>query len=184
MTRANIVKSVFKFTPLLFVLLNLVGCVSSGVTRNASPITVRKPFALDFIYVETSSSLADLEAEKRMLNDRIISGLRESQLFKGVSGDKTDVNPGSGIEIHADIKEIKKVSEDRRLWAGALAGKARVSVKVTASDLNAGNPMETFEVEGESSGGSALAGNTEEAMVRAAEQVVREVIKINALTAQ
>ena len=70
---AKTMKSVIKFTALLPVLFILAGCASSGMVHNASPITAKKP-DLDVIFVKTSSSLGGLEAEKLMLNDRIVSG--------------------------------------------------------------------------------------------------------------
>jgi hypothetical protein len=161
----------------------VAGCASSGAVRNASPITA-KPFDLDLVWVKTFSSLNDLEPEKRTLNDAIVSGLRETQLFKEVSGDKAELGTGSGITIDADVREIKKISKNERLWAGAMAGKARIRIHVTVCNLNSGNQIETFEAEGESSGGSALAGTTDEAIYRAAGVVVGEVLKINSQTAQ
>ena len=82
------------------------------------------------------------------------------------------------------VKEIKKVSRSEREWAGALAGRAWILVEATVSDLNSGKLIETFAAEGESSGGSNLAGTTEEAIQRAAEQVVAQVIKISRQTRQ
>jgi hypothetical protein len=177
-------KSLIKFTTLLLLLLTLVGCVSSGLVHGASPITAHKPLDLDLIFVKTSSSLGDLEVEQRTLSDSVVSGLRETGLFKAVSANKAEVDSGSGITINADIIEIKEISKTRRLWAGAMAGRARVRVQVTVCDLNSGSQIETFEADGESSGGSALAGTTDEAIQRAAEAVVGEVLKINEQTAE
>ncbi len=181
---AIFMKKVFEMAAILFVLLTVVGCASTGLVKNASPITAGKPFELDYIYVETSSSMGGLEGEQKLLKDHIISGLNERQLFKGVSGNRADVSLGSGITIAAEIKAIKKVSNNARLWLGAMAGQARISVQVKLSDLNNGQVMQTFEVEGKSSGGSALAGATDEAIELAAEQVVGEVVGFNAQTAQ
>jgi hypothetical protein len=91
---------------------------------------------------------------------------------------------GSGITINADITEIRKVSKSKRLWEGAVAGRARIRVHVTVCDFNSGAQIETFETEGESSGGSALAGTTDEAIARAAGEVVVEILKINEQTAK
>ena len=173
-----------KFAILLLVLLSLAGCVSSGWIHNASPITCAKPFDLDLILVKATSSFGEVEAEKQMLGDAIASGLRDTQMFRQVSEDQAELGSGSGIMIEAHIIKIKKVSRNRRLWTGALAGRARIWVEVTVSDLNTGKPIETFETGGESSGGSALAGTTGEAIDRAAEGVVAEVLKINSETAE
>jgi hypothetical protein len=153
------------------------------VVKNASPVSTSTPVPLDFVLVETSTSLDNLETEKQLLNDMIITGLRETQVFGSVSGDKADAGSGGGIKVYADIKEIKKVSRSARVWVGALAGRARILVQVTVSDLNSGNQIQTFEVEG-ISGGSARAGTTDEAIQRAAQRVVAEMVKVSRQTSQ
>jgi hypothetical protein len=182
-SRTNTMR-IIKLTTLLLALLSIAGCASSGWVHNVSPITAQKPFDLDLILVKTTSSLEGLKVEKQMLNDRIVSGLRETGLFKNVSANKDELGTGNGIIIIAEIKAIRKVSKDKRLWAGAMAGRARILVEVTVSDINTGSQIETFEAEGESSGGSALAGITDEAIERAGTVVAAEVVKINAQTAE
>jgi len=169
---------------LVLVLVTLAGCASSGMVQHASPITAQKPFELDVILVTTSSSLKDVDAEKTMLKDALISDLRDTQMFQLVSENKAEVGTGSGIKIDAGITAIKKVSKTKRLWAGAMAGRARIQIRVLVTDLNSGGQIESFEAEGESSGGSALAGTTGEAIERAAGEAVREVLKINSQTAR
>jgi hypothetical protein len=171
-------KCVFNLAVILFVLLNLVGCASSsGVVKNDSPVLISKLVSLDFIFVESTSSVGNLETEKHLLGDLIVSGLKEKQSFTSVSGNKADVNSGSGIKVAADIKEINKVSDNARLWAGAWAGQARILVHVTVSDLSSGNQIEVFEAEGKS-GKSAFAGTTDEAIQLAAGQIVAKVVKL------
>ena len=175
-------KCVFNLAAILFALLNLVGCASpSGVVKNDSPVLISKLVSLDFIFVESTSSLGDLETEKHLLGDLIVSGLKEKQWFMSVSGNKADVNSGGGIKVAADIKEINKVSDNARSWAGALAGQARILVQVTVSDLSSGNQIEVFEAEGKS-GKSAFAGTTDEAIQLAAGQIVAEVVKLHTQT--
>jgi hypothetical protein len=176
-------KCALEFAAALLVLLALAGCASSGVIRNATPLAATKPVSLDFVLVETSTSLGDLENEKRLLNNLVITGLKEAGFFGSVSGNKADVNPGPGIKISAEIMEIQKVSDNARLWMGPLAGRARIVVQVTVTDLNSGNQIETFEAEGKS-GKSAAAGTTDEAIERAAEQVVAEMVEISSRTSQ
>ena len=171
-------KCVFNLAAILFVLLNLVGYASSsGVVKNDSPVLISKLVSMDSIFVESTSSLGDLETEKHLLGDLIVSGLKEKQWFMSVSGNKAGVNSGSGIKVAADIKEINKVSDNARSWAGALAGQARILVQVTVSDLSSGNQIEVFEAEGKS-GKSAFAGTTDEAIQLAAEQIVAKVVKL------
>ena len=168
----------FNLAVFLFVMLNLVGCASpSGTVKNASPVSFSNLVSLDVILVESTSSLRDMETEKHRLGDLIVSGLKETQSFKSVSGNKADVNSASGIKVAADIKEINKISDNARLWAGALAGQANILVQVTVSDLNSGNQIEVFEAEGKA-GKSAFAGTTDEAIQLAAEQIVAQVVKL------
>jgi hypothetical protein len=166
----------------LLVLLALAGCMSTGLIQHASPIMPGTPVSVDFALVETSSIIGDLEAEKHSLNDLIISDLRASGVFGEVDGEPAAAGATNGIKIKIVIKEIKKISRGQREWAGALAGRAQILVEATVSDLSSGKLIETFEAEGESSGGSNLAGTTEEAIQVAAEQVVAQVIKISRQT--
>ena len=176
-------KRALDFTALLFVLLGLLGCASSGRVRNATPILTSQPVSLDFVLVETSSSLNDLESEKRFLRESIITGLNERQIFGTVSGRKADVASGNGLKLKAEIREIKKVSDEARVWAGALAGRAQILIQVTVSDLISGKQIEAFEAEGKS-GKSAGAGTTNEAIQQAANQVVAEMVKISMQTSE
>ena len=174
----------FKPATVLFVLLILAGCAApSGTVRNASPVLTGQPVSLDHIFVESTSSLAGLAAEKNLLNDSIVTNLKETELFMTVGGKKADAISDNGIKVAADIRQIKKVSDNAREWAGALAGQACIVVHVTVSDLKSGDPIESFEVEGKS-GKSAFAGTTEAAIEKAAEQVAAEVVRLNARTGQ
>ena len=164
-------------------LLTFVGCTSSGVVRSASPVSTSAPVSLDFILVETSSALDNSEADRQLLNEAIITGLRETQVFGDVSGNKAEVNSSSGMKIQVDIQKIKRVSLDARVWFGALAGRAQILAQVTVSDLKSGNQIQSFETEGKS-GGSAMAGTTDEAIQRAAQRVVAEILKISRQTSQ
>jgi hypothetical protein len=173
-------KCAFNLAAILFVLLHVVGCASpSGAVKNDSPVLISKLVSMDFIFVESTSSLVGLETEKHQLGDLIVSGLREKQWFDNVSGNKADGNSSSGIKVTADIKEINKVSDNARIWAGALAGQARILIQVTVSDLGSGNQIEVFEVEGKS-GQSAYAGTTDEAIQQAVGRIVAKVVKLYA----
>ncbi len=177
-------KHSFHLAAVLFVLVNLAGCAtSSGVIKSTTPALINQPVSLDFILVSTTSAVGNSAAERNSLNDLIISGLRDTQLFTSVSENKADDRAREGIKVAVEIKEIKKVSDDARAWFGALAGRAQIEVQVTISDLNSGNQIEVFEAEGQS-GESPRAGTTDEAIQRAAGQVVAQVVRLNAQTSQ
>jgi hypothetical protein len=112
--------------------------------------------------------------------DSLISGLNESKMFASVSLTQTKTNTQNGINITADIKRLKKVSDEARVWSGALAGRASVTIHTTINDLKSGRLIAEFEVVGES-GKSAFAGTTGEAISRATGQMVKEVLRLNAL---
>jgi hypothetical protein len=165
---------------LVFLTLIFSGCASSSSqVKLPAPVIKSKPTSLDFIDVTTASSFKNLDAEKKLVNESIISGLRQRLLFSDISGNQTNQSSSKGIKVLAQIKEITEVSDNARVWYGGLAGRARILVHVTVSDLSSGRQIEVFEVEGES-GKSAFAGTTYEAIQRASEQVVAEVAKLNA----
>jgi hypothetical protein len=176
-------KGALQFSAALLVLLTLAGCASSGAVRNASPVATNQPVLFDYIWVETSSSPGGFESEKHSLKDSIITGLKVTGFFDGVSGNPPDAGSNGWIKIGADIKKIQQVSDKSRFWLGAFAGRARIVVQVKVTDLSSGNQLETFEVEGQS-GKSAWAGTTDEAIQRAAEQVVAEIVEIRSRTSQ
>jgi hypothetical protein len=160
-------------------LMMLAGCVSSGEIKNASPISSSVSITRDQALVETSSSVADPDGQAKLLNALIISGLQEAQKFGRVSGNKDAINPGGGIEINVEIKELFGVSDAARVLFGGLAGRADILVHVTVSDLKSGNQIEAFDAEGKSSAGTAMSGTTSQAVQRAADQVVAEIVKIS-----
>jgi hypothetical protein len=168
---------------ILFGLVILIGCASSGAIQHASPLATGTPVSIDFALVEISSAIGGLEIEKHQLDEFIVSDLRGHDIFDEVGDDPLAAGASTGIKIRVVIKEIRKVSRSEREWGGALAGRALILVEANVSDLSSGKRIETFEAQGESSGGSNLAGGTDEAIQRAAEQVVAQVIEISRQTA-
>lgn len=165
--------------------LALAGCAtSSHPVKLMKPVKTGNPASLDFnfILVAATNSPPDLRAEASLLQDSILSGLRETGVYPDV--EETNTNQfASGIKILAFIKHISKVSKESREWYGGLAGKADVVVQVTLSDLATGKPVELFEVEGQT-GASARAGTTDEAIQQAAAKIVTEVGRLNSQAAQ
>ena len=160
----------------------LAGCAAPTSSLNsAGPASITPNISLDSIQVETISSLPDLEHEKRILSDAIISGLNETGLFSDVGTPTTNTNSATPAIIKADITRIKKVSDNARTWVGTWAGQAEIHVHITVSQ--AGHQIETFEAEAKS-GKSAWAGTTDEAVRLAAGQIVHEITRINSQTAQ
>ena len=177
-------KSALGLAAVLLALLVTTGCVSSpGSARIDSRVTTGKPASMDNILVAVSSSAGGLEAEKQLLNDSLISGLRQTGMFTAVSGNQSGLGDGDGIKLAVEITAIKTVSDNAREWAGALAGRASIALRASVDDLKTGKTVELFVVDGRS-GKSAFAGTTNEAIQRAARQVVAEMVKLNAQSAQ
>src|SRR5882757_1983164 len=181
--KTKLMKYALKIAAISLVASILISCASSGMVKKASPIVTSMPVSLDFALVETSSSLGDVGSESQFLNQSIITGLSEREIFGVVSGNKQEVSAGSGLKVEVEIKTIKKVSDNARVWAGGLAGRASILIHVTVSDLISGKQIEVFDVEGKS-GKSAEAGTTNEAIQQAANQVVVEMVKISMQTSE
>ena len=178
------VKDVSRFAVFLFLLLVVAGCAApSSSVDNTSPVSISPTLALNYIQVQTTSSLAGLTTEKNSLSDAVISGLNDTGLFQVVSTEVPTNSPVNGIKVSADIANIKKVSDDARVWTGSFAGQASVLVHVIVTDLTTGRTVETFDAEGKS-GKSAWAGTTDAAIHLAASRIVAAVVKINSQTSQ
>ena len=174
----------FSLIALLFVLLRLPACVSPPkVATVASPVITGQPVSMDNILVTLSSSAGDLTAERQLLGDSLISGLKQTGLFVMVTGNPAELGAGDGIRISVEITTIKKVTDNARAWTGALAGRARLVVRVTVNDLKSGQRIERFAAEGQS-GESAFAGTTDEAIQMVVQQVVAEILQLNAQSAR
>jgi hypothetical protein len=168
----------------IVILLGPTGCATSPhPVALPAPVVFGKPASLDFVLVNTTATLPDLQGETTQLQDSILSGLRETGLFANVEVLNTNQVQSGGIEVFAAIKQITKVSDKARLWYGGLAGKAEVVVQVSVSDLATGKRIEIFDVEGHT-GAFAKAGTTGEAVQKAASGVVSEIVRLNAQTAQ
>jgi uncharacterized lipoprotein YmbA len=163
-------------------LMTFAGCASSDVITNASPIVTSAPVSLDLAVIETSTTLTAAEPFTQMLNDKIIIGLRETQIFNSVAETQPD-SSDDGIKVKAVITKIKNVSPDARAWFGSLAGQAEVSIHLTVSDLKTGKQIQTFETEGKS-GASARAGTTDAAIQQTAQRIVAQIIEITRRTSQ
>lgn len=167
-----------------FFLFGLAGCATSPqATTLPPPVALAKPASLDFIRVDATSTVPNLPAETTQLKNAILSGLRETGLFANVDTARPKDVSAAGIEVRAAIKQIRQVSKHARVWYGGLAGRAQVLVHVSISDLNSAKPIEEFEVEGQT-GASAWAGLTDEAIQRAAAQIVDEIKRLDVQAAQ
>jgi len=155
----------------------LAGCASSGVVMGANPTAANAAVTYDFVQVTVTSTLANADREIQLLNALVITGLQQTGRFGHVTSSYAPDMTGMGLKVTAEIRELRGVSEAGRIWFGGLAGRARLLVHVTVTDIKSGAPVETFDAEGKSSGGTVFAGTTDQAIQRTAEQIVAEIIK-------
>lgn len=179
----NAMKSGFTCAALLSVILTVAGCMSPGRGKTTQVVNTGKPVSLDIIYVTTASAEENFGDAGQRLNDAIVSQLKESEMFATVTNQVPDASLGQGIKIAVEIKHLKKVSQEARDWTGVLAGRADISIQTTITDLQSGRPIQSFEVEAES-GRAPYAETTSEAIYQAAKQIVSEVLKLNAQSAE
>jgi hypothetical protein len=174
-----------KTTVAIFLALLLAGCATSSPppVQLMTPVVSGQPASMNFVLVTTTNTLPDLQAETGQLQDAILSGLRETELFNEVETTNSNQTPTAGIRIAAFIKQITKVSDNSRQWFGGFAGKAQVVVRVTITNLMTGKNIEVFEVAGQT-GASAWAGTTSEAIQQAAAKIVDEIKRLNSEAAQ
>ena len=89
----------------------------------------------------------------------------------------------AALLVDARIALLERVDSSDRAMLGAMAGQARMVVAVDFIDLKTKQRIGAAEVEGTSSGGSTLAGGTDEAMERVVEKIV-EVMRQDGCSAR
>ncbi len=145
------------------VALVLAGCASSGVLTGAVP-PAGGLGRFKTVSVTVESRLADTQEEATRLQALIVAGLQKPGRWQ-----VADQNPD--LVLTATLTDVYKVPRAARLIGGALAGQASVDADVVLRDAH-GAEVSRFHVTGKSSGGTIFAGTTDQALARAAEQVV------------
>jgi hypothetical protein len=152
------------------------GCMSSGsITKSSGGID--RVGNLDTVLLETVSELPRSEDQRRLLHALVASGLQQSGYFGRVSGGGLLEDSGNDFKVTARITALSKVSDGARVAVGALAGQASIVVDVELADLRQDTVIGTFQAVGKSSGGWVGAGTTNQAVQRAADQIVEEIVK-------
>lgn len=147
------------------------GCATTGA------LTINKPVSTPLsnyknILVKVETDIPDSGSEALQLEGMMIGKIREKKIFEGcfsVSGAST--MPDSSLALNIQIIQLRKVKEASRVLVGALAGQAKAVVNGQIVNPTNNENLASFTAEGESSGGSVLAGTTEQALERVAEQV-------------
>jgi len=173
-------KSATKFAVMLIVVCVCcfgTGCASSGTTKNTGGTSNDRLTSHDTVVVETISEVPNSEQQRKLLHAFIASGLQQSGKFKRVAGSVLPEDSAPHFKVTARIKHLGKVSDGARVAVGALAGRASIVVDVELTDSQRGVSVGTFQAVGKSSAGWVGAGTTDQAVQRAAEQIVAEIVK-------
>jgi hypothetical protein len=155
-----------------FVFVLLIGCASRGVMINTTPTEVRLS-QYRSLWVSVSSEAAN-EDEMRILADEVVRMLNSTTMFEQISG-PGDSSAPLDLHLQLNIVDIYRVSQQARVFAGAMPGKAKILVDGDLIDTSTQQKIGNFRVEGKSSGGSVFAGDTGQAILRAAEMIVEYI---------
>jgi hypothetical protein len=152
-----------------------LGCASTNAIENLRASDAPLP-PFDTIVVETASDVSGTDKERNLLQFTIVSGLTQSGKFGQVEVEApADTTPH--LTVTARIKDLYGVSDLARLLVGAFAGRASIAVDVDVRDRPDGDPIETFTAIGKSSGGWTGAGGTDQAVQRAGERIVNQILE-------
>ena len=149
----------------------LIGCASGGTTTAVQPLTASLGSSYKTVLVDVSTSVPDTNSDAQALENEIITELRKNTSFTKVISATGAPDAKVDLRLKAKIVDMKKVSAGKRVMLGGLAGRGRVKVDTDLVDGKSGKVLGSFTSEGKTSGGTAFAGTTEQALRRAAEEI-------------
>jgi hypothetical protein len=155
----------------------LGGCASVGTVQDVSASSAIPNHLRDSAVVETRTTVPDSEAERGLLHALVVSGLEQNATFGHIISGRIDGSAAS-LRIRIDITQLNGVSDFARVMVGAFAGRASISATVVVSDCKTGAIFATFDVGGKSSAGTVFAGTTDQAVQKAAQQIVAELTNL------
>jgi hypothetical protein len=164
----------YRFFCTLLVLAVLCGCASTGSIKQTQGVTT-KLSTYKVVKIETSSAVPDSMPELTQLETSLIAQLRDAVIFQKVFLQASAPELAADLNLKVNINDLKRVGVASRLILGGLAGRATVSVDVTLVDIASGNTLGSFTAEGKSSGGTAFAGLTPQAIDQVAAQIVAQI---------
>jgi len=156
---------IFSMVVVMIFAVTFYGCAStSSVNSTVAPAAALDSFKTLSINVQTKVEDSDKEAQT-------FKEILAAEIKKKNKWEVVDANPQCQIALSATITNLNKVGGAARIFLGALAGRASVDVDVIVKDAK-GKVISQFSVNGKSSGGTVFAGTTDQALEKAAEQIV------------
>lgn len=163
MTRSRILG----LSAITFLALVLAGCASTSSTVASEPMET-KLGKYKTLIINTTAAVEQADTETAQLEGVLSAKLKRTGLFQNVH---TDTTRKDGVMLNAKIVNLKKVSPTKRLMLGAFAGRGTMAVDVELVDAKTGKKLGSFLSEGKTSGGTAFAGTTEQAIEKVAEEI-------------
>jgi hypothetical protein len=162
-----------RFAVVVCVLASAAGCAARGTVATPGPSNVNLSSYSRVAVNVVSGDQEDVAAEAARLEGQIVEEVRKTRRFGAVETLATDASATPGtLRLTATITEIRKVSGGKRFFAGAFAGRAKVTLKVQLVEAPGGTVIEEQTVSGES-GGTGLSGGTNDALSQAAKAIAK-----------
>ena len=177
------------FIVLFVAVLFTFGCAAKRITTVTKPTTTKlsnydclqiEQFTYEQSFREKKITDEDDEMKANILRDgfqtRVQYHIYSLDLFEDVVEIECPTYAENIVALKGEITYMKRVTKAARIFAGAMAGRARVDVDVQVVDFQTGDVIGAASVKGTSTGGSIFAGGTEQAFENAA-QLIAEFIK-------
>ena len=156
-------------------LLSVIGCASAGsdVREIASPsrplggysVLSLKTTQANSLHLNISSQLEALLEEQ----------LRTQRLYQRVLMSGMPGSPDLILDVR--FTRVNDVSSTERSLTGGMRGQALVAARVSLIDVASNHEVAAFNAEGRSSGGSAFAGTTDDAVMELSNAIVEYLAK-------
>lgn len=165
------------------------GCAVKRITTVTQPLTSKlsnydclkiEQFTYSQTFKEAKIKDADDEMQANRLRDMFQERVRHQifilDLFKKVEETECPDGVDNIVLLKGEITYMKRVTKATRLLTGAMGGRARVDVDILLVDPQTDDVIGAASFKGTSTGGSVLAGGTEEAFDNTA-QLIAKFIK-------
>ena len=151
--------------------LSAAACGPGGSMKTLVPVK-QKIGAYSSVMVRATAAPAN-EAEAQQIEN--IAAYRIRTLCGYPTVLTYRVSPQTPAELLVDLRigSVERVGSGERAALGGLAGQARVALALDLIEVTSGSRVGAVQIEGLSSGGSAFAGTTEEAIEQTVNRVQR-----------
>ena len=154
----------------------VAGCASpSHGFRVSTPIAIGM-HETDHLSVTVTHSAEDPSTadERNRLVDETRRALEQIDRIVDLV-EVTNREAARGMLVELSVAKLRRVSEARRLWLAAMAGRASIEVHVRLCNPKTGAELGAACITGASSGGHIFAGTTDEAIEEAGKAVAEFV---------